>query len=119
VPVLARTLETAGFSTIMVTTMPFWAEKIGVPRTLSVEFPFGQTLGQSHNVEQQMRVIEQTLLVLEQATEPGLIVHSTESWPVPQKEASKCWQPKTPSPIIKEMGPQIRSLLRQRRKEAS
>ena len=53
---LARTLETAGLATIMVTNMPFWAEKVGVPRTLAVEFPFGHTLGQPHNVAQQMRV---------------------------------------------------------------
>ena len=116
---LARTLETAGFSTILVTTMPFWAEKIGVPRTLAVEFPYGQTLGQPHNVEQQMRVINQALQILEQATEPGQIVHSTESWPVSQNEASKTWQPEQPSPIIKEMGPHIRTLLRQRRKTNS
>lgn len=29
-PVLARTLEATGLSTILVTPMPFWAEKIGV-----------------------------------------------------------------------------------------
>jgi hypothetical protein len=117
--VLARTLETAGFSTILVTTMPFWAEKIGVPRTLAVEFPYGQTLGQPHDQEQQMRVINQALTVLEGATEPGQIVHTPESWPVPQKEASKTWQPSKPSPIIKERGPHIRAMLRQKRKTNS
>ena len=112
---LARTLEAAGLSTILVTNMPFWAEKVGVPRTLAVEFPFGHTLGQPHDVAQQMRVIRQALEVLETAAAPGAIVHSPETWPVPQKEATKDWQPAEPSPVIQVMAPRFREMLRQRR----
>jgi len=115
VPVLARTLEAAGLSTIMVTMMPFWAEKIGVPRTLAIEFPFGHTLGQPHDVAQQMRVIRQALTVLETAEAPGTIVYSPETRPVPQKEATKDWQPEEPSPLIQIMAPRFREMLRQRR----
>jgi hypothetical protein len=113
VPVLARTLEAAGLSTIMVTPMPFWAERTGVPRTLAVEFPFGHTLGQPHDAAQQMRVIRQALAVLETAQAPGTIVHSPETWPVPQPEAMKDWQPQEPSPIIRAMAPRFRELVRQ------
>ena len=112
---LARTLEAAGLSTILVTNMPFWAEKSGVPRTLAVEFPFGHMLGQPHDTAQQTRVIRQALAVLETAAAPGKIVHSAETWPVPQKEALKAWQPAEPSPVIQIMAPQIREVLRQRR----
>ncbi|MBN1314819.1 MAG: hypothetical protein JXA42_05105 [Anaerolineales bacterium] len=115
---LARTLEKAGFSTVMVTNMPFWAEKIGVPRTLAVEFPFGHTLGQPHDSEQQMRVIGQALAPLESAKKPGTIVHSTETWPVPAEQAIKDWQPAEPSPVVRVMGSQIRQLLRGRKKRA-
>jgi hypothetical protein len=115
VPVLAHTLEESGLSTILVTMMPVWAEKIGVPRTLAVEFPFGQTIGQASDQEQQMRVLRQALEVLETAVQPGEIVHSRETWPVPVAEASRAWQPKQPSPVIAELGPKIRTLLRQRR----
>ncbi len=104
-PVLARTLEAAGFSTVLVTNMPFWAEKVGVPRTLAVEFPFGHTLGQPHDTDQQARVVRQALEVLETAEGPGAIVDSTEEWPVPRKEALKDWQPEEPSPIIQAMAP--------------
>jgi hypothetical protein len=110
--VLARSLEAAGFSTILVTMMPYWAEKVGVPRTLAVEFPFGQTLGQSGNGDQQMRVIRQALNVLETAVSPNTLIHSTEVWPVDQKEAYKAWQPAEPSPIIAELAPQFRDMLR-------
>ena len=116
---LARTLEAAGLSTIIVTNMPFWAEKIGVPRTLAVEFPFGHTLGRPQDVDQQMRVICQALEVLETAKSPGTIVHSTETWPIFQKEATKDWQPEEPSPLIEVMAPRIREMLRRKRQHKS
>jgi len=95
--------------------MPFWAEKVGVPRTLAVEFPFAHALGQPHNVAQQMRVIRQALAVLETAETPGTIVHSADKWPVPQREAQKRWQPAQPSPVIELMAPRVRELVRQQR----
>jgi hypothetical protein len=117
VPVLARTLENAGLCTILVTNMPFWAERVGAPRTLAVEFPFGHMLGQPHNVAQQMRVIRQALEVLETAKAPGTIVHSPERWPVPQKEAVKDWQPAEPSPLIAVIAPRFLEMVRQRRQQ--
>jgi hypothetical protein len=113
VPVLARTIEHAGLATILVTMMPYWAENTGVPRTLAVEFPFGHTLGQPHNREQQMRVIRQALQVLETAESPGTIAHSLEEWPLPQEEAIMDWQPPEPSPIIQELAPRMREMVRQ------
>ena len=115
---LARTLEAAGLSTILVTMMPFWAERVGVPRTLAVEFPFAQTLGQPHNRSQQMSVIQRALQVLEETDQPGIIFHSPEEWPQTKDQAIKAWQPAEPSPIIREMAPQIRTLLRQRRNKS-
>jgi len=116
--VLARTLEAAGLSTILVTNMPFWAERVGVPRTLAVEFPFGHTLGRPSDAAQQMRVIRQALEMLETAEVPGTITHSPETWPVPKKEAIKDWQPVEPSPLIKEMTPRFIEIMRQRRRGA-
>jgi D-proline reductase (dithiol) PrdB len=113
--VLARTLEAAGFPTILVTNMPFWAEKVGVPRTLAVEFPFGHLLGQPHEAAQQTRVIRQALEVLETAEAPGAVVHSPETWPVPHREALGGWQPDEPSPVVQVMAPQVREMMRKRR----
>lgn len=117
-PVLARSLETAGLSTILVTMMPFWVEKIGVPRTLAVEHPFGHTLGAPHDSVGQRRVILQALDVLEQANSPGEIVHSKETWPIPLEEAVEAWQPAEPSPIIQEIAPRLRELIRARRRKS-
>ena len=115
-PVLARTLEANGLATVLVTNMPYWAEKVGVPRTLGVEFPFGHMIGQPGEKDQQMRVIRQALEVLITAEKPGVIHHSPETWPEPIKEASKAWQPEVPSPIIEVLGPKIREMLRERRR---
>ncbi len=115
-PVLARTLEAAGLSTILTTNMPFWAEKVGAPRTLAVEFPFAQTLGRPYDMGGQMRVIRQALEVLESASEPGSIEHSPETWSIPVSEAIQFWQPLEPSPIIRVLQPRIREILRQRRR---
>lgn len=115
-PVLARTLEQAGLSTILVSNMPFWAERVGAPRTLAVEFPFGHTLGPPGDADRQRQVIAQALGVLESANTPGTIVHSPESWPFDPAAAAKDWQPETPSPVIQYMAPRLRELLRQQRK---
>jgi hypothetical protein len=118
VPVLARTLETAGLATILVTPMPFWAEKIGTPRTLAVAFPFGHTLGMPDAVAVQMQVIEEALSVLETAVEPGTVVESTAVFPTSDKEARKLWHPPEPSPIVAVLGPQVRQMVREQRGSA-
>jgi len=91
--VLARVLEEAGLSTILVTPMPYWAEKVGAPRTLAVDAPFGQILGRPYDSTYQMKVILQALEILESLGEPGMIVHSELEWPQSQAEATKEWQP--------------------------
>lgn len=115
-PVLARTLEEAGLATVLVTMMPVWAEKIGTPRTLAVEFPFTHTLGRPGDAAQQMRVLRQALELLERADTPGTIVHSEEVWTQPLEGAMLTWQPPEPSPIVSVMGPHVRKLLRERRR---
>jgi D-proline reductase (dithiol) PrdB len=96
--------------------MPFWAEKVGVPRTLAVEFPFGHILGQPHEAAQQMRVIHHALKVLETEKVPGTIIHSDETWPESQKAAMKDWQPKEASPVMEVMAPHFLKVMRQQRK---
>ena len=118
-PVLARTLEAAGLATLLITMMPIWAEKIGVPRTLAVEFPFGHPLGAPGDVEQQLRVLMQALEALEHAPQAGYIAHSDERWTEPLEEAVMAWQPKSPSPIIAELAPTFRDMLRSRRRSRS
>jgi hypothetical protein len=112
VPVLARIFEAAGISTVLVTNMPFWCERVGVPRSLAVEFPFGHILGQAHNRELQARVILQALDVLERSAGPGAIVHFQEPWPEPLEAGRRASHPETPPPITAAMGRHIGNILR-------
>lgn len=114
---LARAFEAAGLATILVTPMPIWAEKLGAPRTLAVEFPFVQALGQPNQLGQQRRILLQALHVLEHATAAGSILHSEEIWPQPTSQAIQEWQPAQASPIVQVLAPKIRELLRKRRSQ--
>ncbi|MGD8605030.1 MAG: hypothetical protein PVF49_10720 [Anaerolineales bacterium] len=116
---MARTFEAAGLPTVFVTMMPYWAEKIGVPRTLAVEHPFGQTLGMAGDIDGQMNVLRRALHLLEAASQPGQIDHWPEPWPIEAQAAIAAWQPPVPSPIIAHLKPRFRDLLRQRRKQDS
>jgi hypothetical protein len=112
VPVLARLFEAAGISTVVVTNMPFWSRRVGAPRSLAVEFPFGHILGRAHDREMQRRVILRALEVLEQAREPETIVHLEEPWPEPLEAGRRASHPDTPPPIAAHMGRHIGDFLR-------
>ena len=115
-PVLARTLEAAGLSTLLITPMPYWAERIGVPRTLAVEYPFGHAFGLPGNSGMQRRILLEAFVALENISSPGTIVHSEQVWPGEVEEAIQLWQPLEASPIIAELAPKFRDILRSRGK---
>ena len=106
---LARTFEEAGLSTVLVTVMPYWAERLGVPRTAGVEFPYGHPLGQPGDRDTQTRIIREALRLLEEATGPGEIRELDYVWPQDLDEAKRDWQPLEPSPIIRMMIEQRRA----------
>ncbi len=110
-PVLARLFEVSGLSTVMVTNMPFWVERVGAPRSLAVEFPFGHILGRPHDRELQRRVILRALEVLEGSTDPVTIVHFQEPWPEPLEAGLRASHPQTPPPIAAQMGRHIGKVL--------
>jgi hypothetical protein len=99
-------------STILVTNMPYWAEKIGVPRALGVEMPFGHILGRPHDRDQQNRIVQQALEVLANADAPETIVHSEERWPGTEEQAQQVSHPEIPPPIAGEIGRHIGDFLR-------
>jgi hypothetical protein len=112
VPVLARLFEAGGIATVLVTNMPFWAERIGAPRTLAAEFPFGHALGPANDREMQRRVILRALDLLERATAPGEIEDFEEPWAGSVAEGRRASEPKIPAPITAQMGRHIGRFLR-------
>jgi D-proline reductase (dithiol) PrdB len=107
--VLARTFEEAGLSTVLVTVMPYWSERLGVPRTVGVEFPYGHPLGRPGDRDTQMGIVREALRLLEEAAGPGEIRELGYVWPQDLDEAKKDWQPLEPSPIIRMMIEQRRA----------
>jgi hypothetical protein len=99
VPVLARVIEAAGISTVVVTMMPDLAERLGVPRTVGLEFPFGHTLGHAGDREEQMKVIRDSLRVLRDARQPNTVEHLPYEWPDFERWKRE-WHPKEAAPII-------------------
>ncbi len=98
-------------STVMVTNMPFWSERIGVPRSLAVEFPFGHIIGMPGDPAMQDRVIQHALRVLEGASEPGVIEHLQEKWPEALEQARRRSEPEVPPPVAAQMGRHIGKFL--------
>lgn len=106
-------------ATIMITNMPFWAERIGVPRTLGVETPFGHIIGKPGDKDGQRVVLLEALDVLEQSEKPGTIIHSQTSWSGTAEEARAAAHPDLPPPIMNQMGRHIGNFLRNIRRTGS
>ena len=60
--------------TVLVTVMPYWAERLGVPRTVGVEFPYGHPLGRPGDRDTQMGVIREALRLLEEVSRNWTLV---------------------------------------------
>ncbi len=100
VPVLARWIEEAGIPTVIVTMMPDVAQRIGAPRVVGVEFPYGHPFGLAGDRALHRRVLSTALTVLAGAPSAGTRVDIDVAWPVPWKQAYRDWQPSEPSPIV-------------------
>jgi hypothetical protein len=115
VSVLARVIEAAGISTVLVTMMPYWSDKMGVPRTLGVEFPFGHPLGHPGDPEEQLIVIGEALRLLREARGPSTVVHLDREWPDFEKWKT-AWYPRELPPIIKVLVERLREQAKEERK---
>ncbi len=100
---LARTFESLGFATLIVTMMPVWSERYGAPRTLAVEHPFGMPMGAPGDAGRHYDVLVEALSVLSEASHPGTVTHSPYRWTGDLGQARKSWQPRRITPIVEEL----------------
>ncbi len=99
---LARTFEASGLSTVVINPMPVWGERLGAPRTLGVEFPFGHPCGPAGEAEMQMRVVRAALDLLVRAQPPPpTVADFPEPWPGDFDVWKRAWHPLEPSPIVR------------------
>jgi len=117
VGLVARYLEGQGFSTICLTMTPEFHRQIGMPRVAAIEYPFGRTVGQVHDVHGQREVLLEMIACLERAKNPGEVFHLPFTWPEAPRETK--WQPPEISPILKLFQGEIKKMREQARKSRS
>lgn len=110
---LARVFEEAGLSTVIVTNGPFFC-KIGLPRVVAVEFPYGHMLGFPGDSAMQREVVEAALTMLEDVNDPEAMRELDIEWPQEFDVARKDWHPSEPSPIVKMMLDQAKRAAQER-----
>ena len=92
-------MEEKGFSTVVLTPTYEFTRAVGIPRSATIEYPYGRPVGQVGDREGQRRVLLEALSVLEKAKRPGEVFHLPFTWPEEPKKTN--WQPPEMSPLIK------------------
>jgi D-proline reductase (dithiol) PrdB len=101
VGLVARVIEEAGISTVVLSMMPAYQPSVGAPRIAAIAHPFGRPFGGVGDADTQRDVLRAALRVLATAETPGQVVHLPFRWPEDPK-ATK-WGPDEPSPIVAMM----------------
>ena len=78
--ILQREIEQQGIATVSISLCRDVTEKIGVPRAVTLRFPFGHTLGPTSDDIMQIRIVKDALQLLETATAPGTVVALPYEW---------------------------------------
>lgn len=90
-------MEKSGLVTVSLTNMPFITEKMGVPRAVAVEFPFGMIWGRPGDREMHRNVMLNMLEAAETIEGPGTIIELPYAWPQ-EDFLKRDWFPKEPTP---------------------
>ena len=77
---VARQLEAAGISSIVMGCAKDIVEHVGVPRFLFSDFPLGNAAGRPHDLDSQAATLELALRVLESAPAARTTVQSAQRW---------------------------------------
>ena len=71
---IQRIIEAAGIPTVGISLVRKYSEKIKPPRTIFVDRPFGQPLGEPFKVDQQAAVLQNAFEALSRISKPGTII---------------------------------------------
>ncbi len=92
-------MEEKKFSTVVLTPTHEFNRAVGIPRSVAIEYPYGRPIGQVGDARGQREVLLRTLSFLEEAKNPGEVLHLPFVWPEDPKKTD--WQPPEMSPLIK------------------
>jgi hypothetical protein len=96
VSLVSRYIEAAGIPTVVFSTARDIVETCGVPRHVFTDFPLGNPCGESFDASQQMAILELGLGLLENASEPGVLVQSPYAWSAGEKWKDLIFTPEQP-----------------------
>lgn len=92
-----REIEAAGFTTVVISTIPDLTASVSVPRLIAVEHPQGRTLGPCGNRERQSAVLSAALQAAARMQTPGAREDLPFVWPETPAQARS--HPAQPPPI--------------------
>lgn len=96
-----RVFEKEGLVTVSLSQMPFVIQKIGVPRSVAIEFPFGMIWGHPGERDMHRAVMDSMLELAGSARQPGTIVELPYVWPEDDFK-KRDWFPKENPPWMKD-----------------
>jgi D-proline reductase (dithiol) PrdB len=77
---IQRAIETIGITTVSISLVRAYSQKIKPPRAISLAWPFGHPLGEPGNMNQQAAVLGKAFEALYQINEPGTIIDVDWHW---------------------------------------
>ena len=77
---IQREIEKIGISTIGISIVREYSEKVKPPRTLFLRWPFGHPLGEPGHRLQQRTIVREALEALYRIKEPGTIIDLPYRW---------------------------------------
>ena len=77
---IQREIEKAGISTVGISIVRRFSEKIKPPRTVFVAWPYGHPLGEPFNVAQQRSILLDALKAIHAIKTPGDIIDLPYRW---------------------------------------
>jgi D-proline reductase (dithiol) PrdB len=83
VDLVARVVEEAGISTVVVSTTRDLSAQVKAPRTVFVNFPMGNPFGRPFDRAQQRAVLLEALHAVETAQEGGALIDLPYEWSEP------------------------------------
>jgi D-proline reductase (dithiol) PrdB len=100
VGLVQRVLETAGISTVTLSTIPALTRAVGVPRLAGISYPMGRPLGRPHDADGQRAVLRATLELLASASGPDSYIELPFEWPESPAQARNASKDHKPPPIV-------------------
>ena len=94
-------IESAGISTICLSTMWRFTAAVGVPRLAAIEYPMGRPFGQPLDAKGQTEVLAAALTAFVEMEHPGAVVHLPFEWPSPPRQVRRESLPQEAPPIVK------------------